>query len=61
MDRVSIPDGEYLAMLKRDKRQATRIANMRAEIAGLRHDLERCMARELALLNPTPNDAGAKP
>lgn len=30
------------------------------EISALRHDLERCMARELALMNPTANNPDSK-
>jgi hypothetical protein len=29
------------------------VVQLQTENAALRHDLERCMARELALLNPT--------
>lgn len=36
------------------------IFDLDAENAALRHDLERCMARELALLNPTASDAGVE-
>lgn len=39
------------------QQNAARVAELEIENAALRHDLERCMARELALLNPPQSDA----
>jgi hypothetical protein len=39
---------------------AARILELETENAALRHDLERCTARELVLLNPPQSDAATE-
>lgn len=43
--------GEWRTMQDRDEQQHARIAELEAEIAEMRHDLERAVARNTELLN----------